>query len=110
MSRTREDLGRPRSAGRSTFAKLALLVLAGVLLWRHGARRRGAPGRDVRSCGDLAQEAKNRLGAIQGYCELAKMKGENGRALESRMDAAIEAVGEVSALIHRLTACRRDAP
>ena len=53
---------------------------------------------------DVFEEAINRLAAIRGYCELAKLKGETGRALEKRMDAAIAAVDEVSALLRQVLA------
>jgi hypothetical protein len=65
------------------------------------------PSREVT---DIAEEVANRLGAIWGYCELAKMKGESGEALDRRMNAAIETIAEASALCRQLlAACRRQA-
>ncbi len=50
----------------------------------------------------LIRQIDNRLSAIRGYCELAKMKGENGDALASRMDAAVETLIELSDMIQEL--------
>ena len=59
----------------------------------------------TRSSGELRRlirDIEDRLGAIRGYCELAKIKHESGEDLDRRMDDAIETVQEVSLLIHRL--------
>ena len=61
-------------------------------------------------CGDLTRAIDDRLNAVRGYCELALMKSENGENLAHRMDAAIDAVDELSQLIHALVACRGDPP
>lgn len=111
------------SAAAVSLGVLAILAFGGFLLLRRraGGRRAGSRRAGSRRAGstgpplpadrlpkDLVEEAVNLLGAIRGYCELAKLKGENGDALESRMDASIETVDEVSALLRRLpAACRR---
>ena len=63
-----------------------------------------------RLAGGIAHDINNYLGAIRGYCEVAKMKGESGPALERRMDDAIETTESVSALIRQLLAFSRRRP
>ena len=63
-----------------------------------------------RLAGGIAHDINNYLGAIRGYCEVAKMKGESGAALERRMDEAIETTQNVSSLIKQLLAFSRRQP
>jgi hypothetical protein len=67
-------------------------------------RRRRAPvgGTSSRATDRLLRDIDDRLGALLGYCELARLKRESGDALAGRMDAAIETVLELSELIGRL--------
>lgn len=101
-------------AMKKTF--LGILMLGGVLALRHHRRCRRAepaPRRRARgSTGDrraaeVARAIHDSLGAVRGYCELAKMKGESGDDLARRMDAAIATVSEASALIQQLLARSR---
>lgn len=64
------------------------------------AERRTEPS--PRAADHLIRDIDDRLGALFGYCELAKIKNESGDALASRMDAAIETLLELSDLIGRL--------
>ena len=50
----------------------------------------------------LIRQIDNRLCAIRGYCELAKLKGESGDALARRMDAAVDTLVELSDMIQEL--------
>ena len=63
-----------------------------------------------RLAGGLAHDINNYLGAIRGYCEVARMKGESGPALKRRMDDAITTTDAVSDLIRQLLAFSRRQP
>lgn len=66
------------------------------------SRRSNGQAKGTDELRKLVHDIDNGLGAIRGYCELAKIKHENGDALDRRMDAAIDTVQELSTLIHRL--------
>lgn len=63
-----------------------------------------------RLAGGIAHDINNYLGAIRGYCEVAKMKGESGEAVDRRMDDAIETTQNISSLIEQLLAFSRRQP
>lgn len=104
---------RARSEAPSTARAMGTIAVIGlgVLLWSRSVRRRRTqPSLTPRALHDLVEESLNLLGAVRGYCELAKVKGESGCALASRMDSSIATVDETTALLRRLlAACRRQA-
>ncbi len=63
-----------------------------------------------RLAGGIAHDINNYLGAIRGFCEVAKMRSESGEALNRRMDEAIETTRGVSALVKQLLAFSRRQP
>lgn len=105
----------------------AFLVLSAVgVLWRHETRRQRAEWalrqreEELRQAqkmeavgrlaGGIAHDINNYLGAVRGHCEVAKMKGESGEALERRMDSVMAATTKASALIKQLLAFSRRQP
>ena len=112
---------------RMVGAGWSLIVAAAVFgLWSRERRRRRAEEtlrlREAellqaqkmdavgRLAGGIAHDINNYLGALRGYCEVAKLKNERGKALADRMDAAIETATEASVLIRKLLAFSRKQP
>lgn len=107
---------RPRRRRPPAGLGLALIAFGTLLYFRCGRRRADAPAceaelrRARRTLDRLAagaEDVNHQLGTLRGYCEVAKMKGESGDALARRMDAAIDTVGETSALFQQLLAAGR---
>lgn len=107
----------------------AAMLVAGVLAiafcWRPGpaegngtGRRAPAAGerrrfgrRDVAAeCypGTLRQNLLNRLGAIRGYCEVARWKNSGDGHVTRHMDAAMEACDEATFLVRKIARAGRD--
>ncbi len=63
-----------------------------------------------RLAGGIAHDINNYLGAIMGFCEVARMNSRGDEALAQRMDAAMETASEASALIRQLLAFSRKQP
>jgi len=105
---------------------LVAVVALAVGLWRREKRLRQAEaarrrretelGRTRRTeavgrlAGGVAHAINNYLGAIRGYCEIAKLQNESGEALATRMDAAMDTATEASVLIRQLLAFSRKQP
>lgn len=113
------------SGHRASWWRTAIWVLIPCLLsiacWVR--RRRPAGGRrpverpdtvlapaatDEESATTISQRLLNQLGAIRGYCEIAKMKNPEDENLVYRMDAAMESCDEACAMIRKLA--RRPPP
>ena len=63
-----------------------------------------------RLAGGIAHDINNYLGAIRGYCEVARMNSRGDEAQEQRLGSAMETVTEASDLIRQLLAFSRKQP
>lgn len=88
----------------------AVLILGAISIatWllRRGnrGRRRRNPEPVSRPVDGIAHELNDYLGAIRGYCEVAKMRNPSDPALARGMDAAMESATKAAALVRQLGA------